>query len=250
MRVGTLIVAASLLLLQALGACKAVAAAFDCTTNSPPDQASATPTIKPDPRWSVYFAETLVQLKRTQPKVILLGDSIFQRWPEDLLQESFPGQSPVNFSASGDRTENLLWRIEHARELLPKDALYVVLIGTNNLWAAGDVGQTIDGVRAVLDRIHAIAPPARILLLGLLPKAFPVTDPIRPLIRSVNERLGACSKRDSVTYADVGDLFLLPNGDFDPMLSQDALHPTAMGYQKLGRWLSLFVRNLQSAAPP
>jgi hypothetical protein len=90
--------------------------------------------------------EAILKLKdQIKPDVVLIGDSITHFWagpPEAERQSGLKswhqlfGQRPVlNMGFGSDRTQNVLWRLEHGEfdGLKPR---YVVLnIGSNNLWA-------------------------------------------------------------------------------------------------------------------
>lgn len=76
------------------------------------------------------------------------------------------------FGISGDRTQNLLWRLQNG-ELQFRHApdVVVVCIGTNNIGRDGDGAEdTFLGICAVCAEIQHRLPGSRILLPGILPR--------------------------------------------------------------------------------
>ncbi len=77
----------------------------------------------------------------------------------------------LNAGVSGDRTEHLLWRLQHGNLAGPPPAAVVVLIGTNDLTTAAAAARpriAAEGIRADLLYLRQHLPDARILLLGLV----------------------------------------------------------------------------------
>src|SRR4051812_11730978 len=128
--------------------------------------------------------------------IVFFGDSITARWNN----ASFPGlpvwESSIapfgaaDFGVDGDRTQNLIWRLQNG-ELDGKPRVAVVLIGTNNLsntLGVNSPDDTADGIATVVRTIRDFSPDTRVLLLGLLPRSSP-GDPIRDEIEQVNARI-------------------------------------------------------------
>ena len=79
----------------------------------------------------------------------------------------------LNAGVSGDRTENLLWRLQNGNLDGPPPALVVMLIGTNDLAYDGPPRSpelAAEGIRANLLYLRQRLPDTPILLLGLLPR--------------------------------------------------------------------------------
>lgn len=145
----------------------------------------------------------------TRP-LILLGDSITESWSgtglgipkdraegvpavlEDMLSSGF-GFDPIVLGVSGDQTQHLLYRLESdhmraAQLLTPKNkktpddgekaaeydpkAIFVVMIGTNNLGAGELPGPTSTGVLTVMDYILKETAEAgcKVMLFHILPR--------------------------------------------------------------------------------
>ena len=79
----------------------------------------------------------------------------------------------LNAGVSGDRTENLLWRLQNGNLDGPPPALVILLIGTNDLAYDGPPRSpelAAEGIRANLLYLRERLPDTPILLLGLLPR--------------------------------------------------------------------------------
>jgi lysophospholipase L1-like esterase len=171
--------------------------------------------------------------------VVFFGDSITARWDET----GYPGLAVWNseiaplgaadFGVDGDRTQNLIWRLENG-ELDGKPKVAVVLIGTNNLLFSGDdetPQETADGIDAVVQTIQAVSPDTKILLLGLLPRSESPSDPVRAEIQQVNGMITGLANGTNVAYLNLDSLFLRPDGTIPSQLLVDYLHPNTDGYQ-------------------
>ena len=78
-------------------------------------------------------AEKLAQAKTGKAQLVLIGDSITQAWERQRnYTELFGPYDTLNLGFGGDRTENVLWRIQNGQidGISPK--LVVLKIGTNN----------------------------------------------------------------------------------------------------------------------
>ena len=170
------------------------------------------------------------------PRVVFLGDSIFDFWKDDLpsWEEAIAPLDAVNLGISGDQTQHLLWRVEHGAVATMPDAA-VLLIGTNNLSAGMGDEETARGVAAVVDAIRERSPRTRVLLLGLLPRHLTPIDPMRERIGRVNARLARLDDGEHVRFLDAGAFLLAPDGRIATGLMPDSLHPSADGYRALSR---------------
>ena len=120
--------------------------------------------------------------------LILLGDSITESWVGTnmghsesrtqgipaVLSEFFKHDlDPLVLGIGGDQTQHLLYRLQNG-ELLPdfandEQAIFVVLIGTNNLGSGELPGPTSVGVLAVADHLLKNT-KGKLLLMQLLPR--------------------------------------------------------------------------------
>ncbi|HVG01307.1 MAG TPA: GDSL-type esterase/lipase family protein [Nitrospira sp.] len=165
----------------------------------------------------------------------MIGDSITQGWSGEgrRVWETYYGhRQAVNLGFNGDRTEQVLWRLQQGEidGIMPKAA--VVLIGTNNSGARKDPAeQTAAGVQAILTVLRTRLPEMKILLLGIFPRGATGADPLRQLNSTINDRLQQFADGRRVVYIDLSHLFLESEGRLKRDLLPDLLHPSEQGYR-------------------
>ena len=141
---------------------------------------TATPLDAPAPRtesWAIPIFQSINAAVKTQPyRVLFLGDSITQRWElplwdaKPVWDANMKPRGVLNAGVSGDRSEHLLWRLDHGNLDGPPPKAVIVLIGTNDLAHGRPPELAAEGIRAVLIRLRQKLPSTRILLLGLWPR--------------------------------------------------------------------------------
>ncbi|CAG0992888.1 hypothetical protein PHYC_02396 [Phycisphaerales bacterium] len=173
--------------------------------------------------------------KRGEVRLVFLGDSITQGWEgggKEIWARRYEARKAANFGVSGDRTEHVLWRLDHGNFDGLKPALIVVMIGTNNTGHRKDpAGETAAGVRAILDRLRAKCPDSKVLLLGVFPRGEKPDDPMRVLNEQVNALIAKLADSTNIFYKDIGAKFLDDKGVLKNDLMPDFLHPNAKGYE-------------------
>jgi lysophospholipase L1-like esterase len=190
--------------------------------------------------------EAILQRARSGPVGLLfLGDSITERWRvAPHIWDAYYGKyGPANFGIGGDRTQNVIWRIEHGEldGIAPK--VVVLMLGTNNSldYPAEDIAAAD---RKIVGMIRARLPDAKILLLGIFPrgphdaKGGPITpDKIEEAARrmqtiaAVNHDLAKLDDGQTIRYLDIGAMFLGQDGRIPTSIMPDQLHPGPAGYQ-------------------
>jgi lysophospholipase L1-like esterase len=196
--------------------------------------------------WNQRHQDVLLA-KKMNPQVVLIGDSITHFWggvPKashengaEAYKEVFGKRRVLNLGFGWDRTQNVLWRLDHdeLRELYPKAV--VINIGTNNLTGtsharANTPEEIALGVMAVVDEVHEQTPQSRIVVMGIFPRGGSPTDPRRAAIAKVNQILSAdLSNRSNVLFLDIGSSFLDPDGTLPREMMSDGTHPTEKGYE-------------------
>jgi cephalosporin-C deacetylase-like acetyl esterase/lysophospholipase L1-like esterase len=211
---------------------------------------------RPSPRLdenSLKAHEQLLQ-KRKQGviDVYFLGDSITRRWGaaepkyQPLLanwRSNFTGWNAADFGWGGDKTQNILWRLEHGELDGVNPKVIVLMAGTNNVGRLTPVGnestridEIVDGIRAIIARCHEKAPGAKIVLAGITPRNDNMA--VMPIIDGVNARLAslvqaADSKRGpQMRFLNLNAQLADANGKlFEGMTDPDRLHLTTKAYQ-------------------
>jgi len=194
--------------------------------------------------WPRRHEAALAQKSRGPFDLVFIGDSIthfFGGEPADsnvrgraAWDEFYGRRRALNLGFGWDRTQQVLWRLDHGELDGVHPRVVVVLIGTNNL-STGRVRVNTDaeiaaGVEAVVGRIRSKAPAAKILLLGLLPRGE-AGDFNRLRIARINALLSRLDGSRNVAFLDPGERWLAPDGTFLPGVTADNLHPSEAGYR-------------------
>jgi lysophospholipase L1-like esterase len=191
----------------------------------------------PEPRENAHARAVFEQINtavKTQPhRVLFLGDSLTERFDRRVWDEHMAPRGVLNAGISGDRTENLLWRLEHGNLDGPPPQEIVLLIGTNDLGRDRTPDIAAEGIRANLLKLRQHLPAADILLLGLWPREDVPRIVQRHEIAAVNALIAACDDGSRIHYRDLGGLLLEPDGRLSPQISSDRLHFNAQGYARL-----------------
>ena len=191
----------------------------------------------PEPREAAgplkRFEDIKQSVKARHYRALYLGDSITQMWDPELWRENMAPRGVLNAGVSGDRTEHLVWRLDHGNLDGPPPKVAIVMIGTNDIGHGRSVEDAAEGVRAVLLKLRVREPTTRILLLGLWPRGATPNDPLRKRVAAVNTLIQSCGDNRSVFYADIGGVLLDAHGELTRNISPDLLHFTAAGYARI-----------------
>jgi lysophospholipase L1-like esterase len=194
----------------------------------------------PEPRqarWPVEEFEKINVAVKTQPyRVIFLGDSLTERFATDateLWDQHMVPRGVLNAGVSGDRTEHLLWRLQHGNLDGSPPIAVLLLIGINDVIYSRAPEIVAEGIRTDLQYLRQRLPAARLGLLGLWPLGMWPDGRLRQATIAVNQLIRNCGDNRGVVYADIGGALLDAEGQLDPAISPDRLHPTRLGYARL-----------------
>ncbi len=199
------------------------------------------------PWWMPRHEEKLALVRANQYPVIFMGDSITEGWADagrSVWDAHFASLPALNLGYGGDRTENLLWRVQNGEMDGQRPKVVVLMIGTNNTGHRMDPPAEIaEGVEAVIDEVHARSPDSKVLLLGIFPRGEQPYDAARQNNTATNALLAQLGQRDYVTYLDIGDTFLDDQGVLSREVMPDLLHLNTASYQ---RWADAIESTLQA----
>lgn len=173
--------------------------------------------------------------------LVFLGDSITQGWENEGKQawaDHFAKYNAVALGFGGDRTENLLWRLQHGEldGMAPKAV--VMMIGTNNTGdRLEDPALTIAGIKRNLDEIRRRQPQAKVLLLALFPRDEKPDGLLRRHNAKINALLPALADGRQVVFLDIGRALTNPDGTLSKDILPDWLHLSPQGYEIWARSL-------------
>jgi lysophospholipase L1-like esterase len=179
-----------------------------------------------------------------EARVVFMGDSITDAWPQPRYGSFFTGKPYVGRGISGQTTPQMLLRFRPDVIDL-KAKVVVVLAGTNDI--AGNTGpysnEEIQGnVQSMAELAKANG--IKVVLSSILPVSAYHQAPAAPLpqtmlrpmtrIRAVNDWMKSYAAANGHVYLDYFSAMADDTGHLRTELSEDDLHPNAKGYAIMG----------------
>jgi beta-glucosidase len=174
-----------------------------------------------------------VQANQGPVDVLLVGDSITIQWGASWAKQ-FPDRKAANIGIGGDKTQNVLWRLDHGGVdgLQPKTI--VLMIGNNNMFFTPETGvaAAAKGVEACARNLREKFPDADLIVAKILPCHAPKSRFYEDILLTNAEidklNLGADPK---IRVLDLTADFLNPDGTIKKALyTPDNIHLSPEGY--------------------
>jgi len=137
----------------------------------------------------------------------------------------------VNMGFSGDRTQHVLWRLDHGEidGISPK--LAVLMVGTNNSRGEDNTAEEIaDGIKAICGKMRLKLPKTKILVMAIFPRGA-MPSPQREKNAKASELASQIANNKMIYYMDINSHFLGSDGSLSTDIMPDLLHPNEKGYQ-------------------
>jgi lysophospholipase L1-like esterase/pimeloyl-ACP methyl ester carboxylesterase len=132
---------------------------------------------------------------------------------------------------SGDRTQHVLWRLQHGNYKLNRPKLLVLTIGVNN-FPDDNPDEVAAGIKSIVDWIKKNMPAIRLMLIGPLPAGVRPNEMLRQKYEAVQSLIRDYGDNRSVFYFPLAEKFIRADGSLDPELcSSDGIHLEAGGYR-------------------
>lgn len=191
--------------------------------------------------WSVswWLPRHLQKLEEVKTKknaqVIFIGDSITQGWEKEgfnVWNHNYSKYNAVALGFGGDRTENVLWRLQHGEVdgLNPKVA--VLMFGTNNTGHRQEKPElTAAGIKRNIEELQQRLPNTKILLLAIFPRDEKPEGELRQINNGVNAIISGFADNKKIFFLDINKSFLDANGVLPKAIMPDLLHPNDYGYE-------------------
>ncbi len=182
--------------------------------------------------WSERHASVVEQAEKGEAELILIGDSITHGWDgkADLYGKYFGEYKPINMGFGGDRTQHVLWRLDHGEVdgISPKAAM--LMIGTNNSNKEDNTAEEIaDGIIAIVEKLREKLPETKVLILAIFPRGEgPSTQ--REKNAKASELASKIADDENVFFLDIGDEFLEDDQTLTKEIMPDLLHLSEKGY--------------------
>jgi lysophospholipase L1-like esterase len=190
--------------------------------------------IRAHPAWARGCERRVEAMQGKPVDIVFVGDSITDNflgkpsptWDEvggAVWDKHYAGRNVLNFGVGADRTEHVLWRLEHwdVKAFRPKVA--VVLIGTNN---TNDTPEEIAaGVKAVVEKTREVFGGPKVILVSILPNKR-----AGALMAAANELIEKIADGKDVVWFDLASK-MPAEGDGWKGIGKDKLHLSPEGYE-------------------
>ncbi|HSY76148.1 MAG TPA: arylesterase [Bacteroidia bacterium] len=185
-----------------------------------------------DKQQSTTKADTTTTQASNQKTILFFGDSLTAGYGLDDPSDAFPGviqhkidslklpYKVVNAGVSGETTAGGLGRIDWI--LKQKIDVFILELGANDGLRGIPVTETSKNLQAIIDKVKAKYPDARLLLLGMqVPPSMG-----KDYVTSFKDLFPTLAEKNKVSLVP----FLLTGVGGNPKLNQpDGIHPTTEG---------------------
>jgi len=174
-----------------------------------------------------FYAERLAATPPGNYNLVLLGDSLAQRWPVLSLSPL----NVANLGVGGDQTQHVLWRLSSPELAKLKPSKILIVIGTNNLTVDISPCAIIAGIGKIIERASEVWPSAEMAFLEIAPRgdSFMFKNDQR---MEVNKAIRQIARAKSVNVDDaITCEWHSPCVNYE----DDKIHFSEVGYQLLGR---------------
>lgn len=202
---------------------------------TPPANTAIAPALSP--QFRAKHEQNKEVARQGDAELLLMGDSITDFWRntdgnfagKSVLDEYFGQWTIANFGIAGDTTQGVLYRLRNGEGEGFRPRAIMLMIGTNNT-GRNTAAEIAEGVGAIVLDLRKRFPDAKLLLLGIFPRAA-ATSPVRDVIADINRTIARLHDGRSVHYLDIGHVFLDAQGNIPTDVMSDALHPSTKGYR-------------------
>lgn len=165
--------------------------------------------------------------------VLLVGDSITIQWGAS-WQKNFPDLKAVNIGIGGDKTQNVLWRLDHGGVEGLKPRVIVLMIGNNNMFFTPETGveAAAQGIEMCAKNLREKFPDSGIIVAKILPAHAPGNRFYDDIKRTNLALDGLKFEQDKKLHMlDLTSDFTQADGKLKPELfTPDNIHLSPAGY--------------------
>ena len=190
------------------------------------------------------------RVKKGSVDLLFIGDSITQGWEgqsprggQKVWEEFYGKRNAVNLGIGGDRTQHVLWRLDHGNIDGIKPKLAVLMIGTNNS-GTNNSEQIAAGVKAIVEKLRMKLPETKVLVLAIFPRGADKAAKQREVNEGANAIIKGLADEKMVYYLDIGPKFLAEDGTLSREVMPDLLHLNEQSYRTWAEAIEPSVKKL------
>jgi beta-glucosidase len=184
--------------------------------------------------------------------VLLVGDSITIQWA-DSWKQHFPTRKAINIGIGGDKTQNVLWRLDHGGVAGLQPKAIVLMIGNNNMFFTPETGTEAAalGIQMCVRNLREKFPDSPLVLAKILPAHAPGNRFHDDIIKT-NAALDALKPETDpmVRVLDLFPDFTNPDGSLKKdLFTPDHIHLSPQGYAAYAEKLKPLLDAMLSVKP-
>jgi lysophospholipase L1-like esterase len=185
--------------------------------------------------WMPRHEKKLQDIKARLIDLVFIGDSITEGWEKagaPVWEKFYAKRNAIALGFGGDRTENVLWRLQHGEVDGINPKVVVMMLGTNNTGLRHETPDLIaKGIKRDLDELRQRLPDSKILLLAIFPRDEKPDGVARLNNEKVNAKIASFADNQHIFFLNINKVFLDEQGILSKSIMPDLLHPNEKGYQ-------------------
>lgn len=180
--------------------------------------------------------------------IVFFGDSITKKYT---VEEFFQDKFVINSGISGDKTEDLINRIENDVYKYNPSKVFI-LIGINDLNHNVDEEKIINNIQKIVNGIKLKRKYTKIYIESIYPinrntfneKEYEFNENItNDKIKEINKKLENLCKENDVEYIDVFSKLIDEEGNLKEIYTIEGLHLNDLGYFRITKELEKYIYN-------
>jgi len=184
--------------------------------------------------WNERHRKIVKRVQKARPELIMIGDSLVHAWEtqgKEVWDKYYKPYHAMNLGFGRDRTEQVLWRIQHGEvdHISPK--VVVLLVGTCNTTKGRSINETVAGIEDILQELKKRLPKSRILLLALFPRGRTAKNHFREINDEINRRIASFADQKQIFFLNLSLRFLNKQKFLPTQIMPDSLLLNATGYK-------------------
>jgi lysophospholipase L1-like esterase len=182
----------------------------------------------------------------TDQNIVFFGDSITEGYKVD---EFFPDTFVINSGISGNKSNQLLERIENDVYAYNPSKVFI-LIGINDMNHSVPEEEILNNIQKVINGIKINRKYTKIYIESIYPINRNMFDDIEygfnkevtnDKIKKINSKIKTMCEDNDINYVDVYSSLTDTNGNLKAVYSKEGLHLTDLGYFKVTKVLEKYI---------
>ena len=204
--------------------------------------------------WFDRHTKVLAMKDSIHPEIILIGDSNTSLWGGEPALKSadtalFGPYRVLNLGFGSDRTQNVLWRLDHGEVDALHPKLVIINIGAGNTRETQHArintsAEIVEGIKEICGRIRSKIPAANIVVMGVFSGENDPDSSRRVLINQINKQLEDFTAKNQLNFVDVGKKMHKNDGTILPGMMLDFDHLSEKGYAVWSDGLRPIIQNV------